>query len=149
VWSYTAHIEFGRTKYSAAQIFTKVRAKFGKVFPPLFSNNGRNSGVKLLEVGQVLKLSVLGLYGVKGLTGSVQITQITKTSFSFRPLPDHPDYPGEINFAFHTVDGSAFLGVTATSSAEIPGGGDLDRYALVGRTLWWVFGQNIQNEVLN
>lgn len=79
------------------QLFTKVRAKFGKVFPPLFSNNGRNSGVKLRRVGQVLNLSVLGLYGIDGITGRVQITQITRSSFTFRPLPDHPDYPGQIN----------------------------------------------------
>lgn len=144
-----AHIRLGATNKSAKQIFTQVKSKFGKLFPPLYSNDGRNSNVKLKNIGQELSLSVLGLYGIKGISGSVEITGISSTSFSFRPLPDHPDYSGKITFSFLKLSGNAYLDVSAVSMANIPVGADLDRYAVVGRALWWTFGQNIKSGVLN
>jgi RHS repeat-associated protein len=102
---YTLRFNLGRTKKSAAQVFSSFAANFGKVFPI------QGAPRTLPKVGTNVNLSVAGV------PFPVRVASRGATSFRFDTRPGHPDYPGFVEFSLQKNPAGDMI---LTVNAEVP-----------------------------
>ncbi len=146
VWRYSHSYFLGSSSLSASEIVGKVRQKFGKIFPPLFRIDGKFDSVKLSSVGQILPTALYGI-DAPGFAGKVEVSRLVANSWSLQSKPGHPAYPGTVTFTIQSIQGEAFLNVSAFSSAPPPSG-STELYSIFTSVYWGGFADDIRYDIL-